>query len=102
MKTPVGLYLAPFIPLGAWSLMTQAGQVLPYFDCDQRRSWTMVAGAVSVVLAVIAVTWGILDCRVAQGKQRSIAYLSCAAGTLFTFALVLQGASTVLVNPCEQ
>lgn len=92
-----GLYLPP----AAWAINTQLGQILPYGDCSAGARWTSL---VAFITATAAIGGAIVSQRFgAAMASRTALFLSRLAflfGLCFAFALVLQGAATVLVNPC--
>lgn len=102
MRSFAAQYFPLLVPLSVWGLVTQAGQILPYIDCQRYSSWTTAACASAVIVASVAVISGLLIFRFAKAHERLVGYLCCAAGLLFTFALTLQGAASMLVNPCER
>jgi hypothetical protein len=90
----------------AWAANTQLGEILPSSDCYGRVRLAAITsfGAAIIVLACSAVSWR-LDSRPSVGDDRSLpfsAQLSALAGLVFTFALVMQGAASLMVNACER
>jgi len=93
----------------AWACSTQLGQILPYVDCGRRLS-LLVLSAFS--LAEISLVGAYLSwcCRTAPqslgttGAETRLfsQHLSALMGVLFGFALLLQGAATIVLNPCER
>ncbi|MDR6758638.1 hypothetical protein J2Y48_003946 [Mycoplana sp. BE70] len=92
-----GLYLPP----AAWAVNTQLGQILPYGDCSAGARWTAFAAFIAAIVAVSGVI--VSQRATAATVSRTVLFLGRIAfllGLSFAFALVLQGAATVLVNPC--
>ena len=92
-----------------WACSTQLGQILPYVDCE-RRLPLLALSAFS--LAAISVVGAYLSwyCRTTPpglgttGSETRLfsQHLSALMGVLFGFALLLQGAATIVLNPCER
>lgn len=92
-----GLLFAP----ASWVLNTQIGQITPYLDCDSSVSWTAIASTV-LLLASAA---GILAARnTAQpaGPWQFIIDVGVMLALAFIFALLMQEAASVLLNPCQR
>lgn len=90
-----------FAPL-AWAISTAIGQVMPYMDCRMGRQCSMMATALLSLLAAL----GALTPLTARGKPQTktaefIRMISILAGSAFAFALTMQAAATLLVNPCQ-
>ncbi|MBB3318271.1 hypothetical protein FHT76_005776 [Rhizobium sp. BK176] len=86
--------LPPFL----WALNTQLGLLLPYRDCQLGTDWTLLA-ALAIVAISIATTIALrrrATSRIGIFGSRSEVLL----GMSFTFALILQGAAAVLLDPC--
>ncbi|MCJ2877216.1 hypothetical protein JUM41_23465 [Rhizobium pusense] len=94
-----GLFGGPLI----WAFNTQLGQILPAVDCGSRTGFTAVAAFLS---AGIAVTCGVLSERGRSFTASRMAMFLMSLGVLvalvFAFALLLQGAATLLLNPCAR
>ncbi|MCZ4091332.1 hypothetical protein [Sinorhizobium psoraleae] len=92
-----GLLLAP----GAWAINTELAQILPYVDCGAGTSWSVVASFGAAILALAGAL--VSHRRFAQSEPRTklfIARLNVLVGLAFAFALLLQGAATMLLDPC--
>jgi len=89
-----------------WAANTQLGQILPTSDCIGTARLLAIlsfAGAL-VVLACSAVSWS-LDSRPSIGDDRSLPFaarLSALAALVFTFALLMQGAASLVLSGCER
>lgn len=92
-----GLFFAPM----AWLINTQLGQILPAADCADRMSVTAVAAFGS---AAVAAACAVLSQRSSgAGVSRLsgfVASVSTLTALIFAFALLLQGAASVLLSPC--
>jgi len=92
-----GLIVSP----GAWAASTQLGQILPYRDCGSGGTWT---GAMAFAAAAIAAGAAFLSWQqknqVISRPRRAMTYVAAYSGFSFAFALILQGAATLLLSPC--
>jgi len=94
-----GLVMAPIV----WAVNMQLGQILPHVDCRLGLSWTTIAtlGAAFIAVGTLLLTY--LSKRADSSRDGLfIARLSLMTGAAFAFALVLQGAATLLLSPCER
>jgi hypothetical protein len=90
----------------AWAANTQIGEILPPADCssDVRRSAIISFVAAAIVLASGGISWR-LDSRPSVGDDRSLPFasrLSAMAALVFTFALLMQGAASLVLSGCER
>jgi hypothetical protein len=94
----------------AWALNTQLGQILPYLECDIRLP---LLAAISALLAVFSLAAALVSWlgNGAPAEQATsyrihtedfITGLSAFAGAMFAFALVLQGASSLVLSGCQR
>jgi hypothetical protein len=86
----------------AWALSTQLGQITPYIDCRQNIAWT--AGSCGVFLAV-SIAGVMVSRALSTGTAKSERFIADAGflvALAFVFALSLQGAATVLLDPCQR
>jgi len=92
-----GLTLSP----AAWAVSSQLGQILPYADCGGGTAWTVFAAFVATALAVAG---AVLSWPGHQSTESRSALFISKVGILlgfgFAFALFLQGAAALLLNPC--
>lgn len=88
---------------GAWAINTQLGQILPHVDCASSTGWTAVAAFAATVLALTGVLISRDDSiSTASRTKLFISWLNVLLGLTFAFALVLQGAATLLLSGCER
>jgi hypothetical protein len=89
----------------AWLLNTQLGQILPYLQCETRLP--LLAG-VSLTLALLSLgaagfSWRGGAAPIAKRSgARFTTELSGLVGALFAFAVILQGASSLVLTGCER
>lgn len=94
-----GLILAP----AAWTVNTQLGQILPYVDCAGGMMFTAGASFVAALLATVGTLVSYRACSAATSRRRMFAAsLGLLTGASFAFAIFLQGAASLLLNPCER
>ncbi|MBY3179521.1 hypothetical protein HFO55_32790 [Rhizobium leguminosarum] len=94
-----GLTLSP----AAWAISSQLGQMLPYADCDMGTGWTTFATFLASALAVAGALISLQShVSTASRSARFISKVGVLFGSSFAFALLLQGAATLLLNPCAR
>jgi hypothetical protein len=90
-------------PPAAWAANTQLGQILPHADC---AAGIMSAAIVSFGAALLAMTGTLMSYRAhAASVSRRMLFLSRLSlmmGAAFVFALLLQGAATLLLDACAR
>lgn len=82
-----------------WAATTQLGLVLPNLDCARQSVWTVVSVAV-VELALIAIV-SFVSVGANKVSSRRDIFLAVGATGIFMFAIMPQGAASVLLNACE-
>lgn len=92
-----GMIVAP----SAWVATMQAGQILPYLDCQGRVSWSLVAVSLAAVVSVVGVGISYYQMRHDAAISFFVSSLGVGIGLAFTFAIFLQGAAVLLVSPCQ-
>jgi hypothetical protein len=98
-KDYAGMTAAP----AAWAAATQLGQILPYADCVQQMSYSLIVVAAGLAVALAGVVVSYVGQNGTDGRTRVFAgRLSIGIGLAFAFALVLQGAATLLLSPCQR
>jgi hypothetical protein len=99
---------APWIALGVaaavWAANMQAGQILPYPECETGFPWTAIT---SWLAALIAIAAAILGWRAGKpegvaSEKPAVTRVAPAAGLLFAFALILQGVAALVISACER
>jgi hypothetical protein len=102
MSWGLGRYAGPVLPPTAWAINTQLGQILPYTDCNSGISWTSIGAIAAIVVAAA----GILACYGVSGQTSRtgvfVGRVSLFFGLTLSFALFLQAAAALLVNPCAR
>lgn len=99
-----GLTLSPL----AWACSTQLGQILPYVDCERRLPFLAISTFFLSVVALAGayLSWsartGTVAGHIAADTRLFLERVSALAGLLFTFALLLQGAATLVLSGCER
>lgn len=92
-----------FLAPGAWAINTQLGQMLPYVDCASNTGWTAFATLAATLLALTGVFLSRDDgSSTASRTKLFVSRLNVLLGLAFVFALVLQGAATLLLSTCER
>ena len=87
-----------------WALSTQLGQILPYAECGARIRASTLFAAIAMVLTLGSawLSWrGAAGLR-GQQAMRFTGQLGALMGLLFAFALLLQGAATLVISACER
>ncbi|MCA1408746.1 hypothetical protein I6F26_08255 [Ensifer sp. IC3342] len=101
MSTGIAKYAGLLLAPGAWAINTQLGQILPYVDCGAGVSWSTVASFVAVAVAFAGTV--VSHARFGPSEARTnlfVAKLNVLAGLAFVFALLMQGAAAMLLDPC--
>jgi hypothetical protein len=90
---------------GIWAINTQLGEILPYVDCVAPVSWSAIVSFISVafVLCAAAISWrGANDSATADPTMRFVGSVSGLAALMFSFALAIQGAASLVLSGCER
>ncbi len=90
-----GLFVTPAV----WSIGTELGLIVPYHDCATGSVW-QTAASVILLLGGIATTLISLSKIPTNAISSFIARASFYGGLIFSFALALQLAASILVDPC--
>jgi hypothetical protein len=93
----------------AWSINTQWGQIAPYADCASRLPTAALisfAGASVALLGSISSWHSQSFVRHPNNEPatvwRFVGLVSALAALIFAFALAMQGAASLIVNPCDR
>jgi hypothetical protein len=78
----------------------QAGQILPYVDCDRPANGTPDTAMLTAGLALLAAAVSLAGRTRLAGTYRFVACLGGLMALVFGFALLLQSAATVILDPC--
>ncbi len=92
---------ALFLPPLVWAVSLQMGEIMPYADCSRGTSLTSaIAIAASACAALGCITLWRIRARALRAPVCFLDHAGLAVGLVFTFALLLQGAATLLIDPC--
>jgi hypothetical protein len=96
---PFGLIASPAL----WALTTQAGQILPYPDCAHHIRFSAL---LALLCALGSLGSGYVSWRstIEPGPRPFgfLATLAALAALVFAFAILLQGASGLILSGCER
>lgn len=103
-----GLVLPPLL----WAASTEAGQILPYAECGTFKyaaATSFAAAALSLATAFLSwqtvrrnATDASLGVTAFPASFSFVGLLSGLNGAMFAFALLLQGASSLVLTGCER
>lgn len=100
-RKPVSALSGLLVSPALWVANSQAGLILPPLECHAELGLAPIA---SFVLALVSAMSASCSFAVIGGTaprlRRFIALASGLAGLVFTYALLLQGAASVLVDRC--
>jgi hypothetical protein len=94
----VGLAVAPI----AWAATTQLGQILPWRDCAAGSSWTLVSFAAAIALSASGSIFGLGRRQELGTPGEKVGRALQLLEAMFMFAISLQGAAIMLVDPCAR
>jgi hypothetical protein len=95
-------YTGLLVPPLAWAGSTQLGQITPYMDCRQNIPWTAVSCCLLLVISVAGVATSRFIPTPSVKTERFIVDAGFLIALAFVFALALQGAATMLLDPCQR
>lgn len=102
MTKSVLRYAGLAAPPLAWALSTQLGQITPYADCRQGTSLTLMLCAVLLAVSVAGMGLSrIVSTNIAR-PERFVADVGFLLALTSVFALLLQGAASVLLDACQR
>jgi hypothetical protein len=93
-----GLAVSPL----AWAVVTQRGQVTPYIDCRQHLPWTPGFCSALLLISIAGAAASRLAPRPVGRIKRLVVDAGFLIASAFVFALVLQGAASMLLDPCQR
>ena len=96
-----GLVLGP----GIWALNLELGQILPYPECDGGFRTSILVSFLGTGLSVLGafVSYRASSLRSAHGGPNGFwGSVGALLGLIFAFAMLLQGASTLVLTGCER
>jgi hypothetical protein len=103
MSSETARYTSLILPPGAWLMTTQLGQMLPYVDCLEKTHWTAFTAFAAVFLAAGGGLLGWKSYSAAASRTaRFVSGFGIFFGCAIGFALLLQGAASLLLNECER
>lgn len=86
-----------------WAANTQLGEILPYPECRMRIA---LLALTSLALGLGAIGTGLLSWRTRRPADAAVdvflSRLGIMAALLFTFAIALQGAASLVLSGCER
>lgn len=95
-------YAGLLIPPVTWALSTQLGQITPYIDCRQTVSWTAASSGILLVVSIASLATAWATSAGSAKPARFIFDTGFLIALAFVFALSLQGAATMLLDPCQR
>jgi hypothetical protein len=86
----------------AWAVGTQLGQITPYIDCRHQVVWTPAFCAALLLVSIAGAALSRLSPKPVGRAERFIVDAGFLIASAFVFALVLQGAASMLLDPCQR
>lgn len=98
-----GLLIASMV----WMINTQAGQILPYLDCQHQARYSAILSFVGAAIACFSgtISWRSVDLiRTSEPRRtwRFVGSIGVLAAMVFAFALSMQGLAGLVLNGCER
>lgn len=100
-----GLWFAPLI----WAVNVQLGPILPYVDCRSQLHTSAIISFIGVALTAMSglVSWQTArrlagDTHAQRGIIGFGSGVSALSACLFTFALLMQAAASMVLTGCEK
>jgi hypothetical protein len=90
------------VPPLAWAVGTQLGQIIPYLDCRRQMVWTPALCSALLLMSIAGAAASRLAPRPVGRTERFVIDAGFLIASTFVFALVLQGAASVLLDPCQR
>ncbi|KAA0687972.1 hypothetical protein DTW90_32990 [Neorhizobium sp. P12A] len=95
-------YCGLVVPPLAWAATTQVGQITPYIDCRQHVPWTAAFCSALLLVSAAGATASRLSQRPVGRTERFVVDAGFLIASAFVFALILQGAASMLLDPCQR
>lgn len=90
------------VPPLAWAVGTQLGQITPYIDCRKHVPWTPALCAALLFVSIAGAAVSHLAPRPVGRTERFVVDGGFLIACAFVFALTLQGAASMLLDPCQR
>ena len=90
------------VPPLAWAVGTQLGQITPYIDCRQQMVWTPAFCSALLLMSIAGAVASRLAPRPVDRTERFVIDAGFVIASAFVFALLLQGAASMLLDPCQR
>ncbi len=89
------------LPPLVWAVSLQMGEIMPYADCGRGSSLTgWIAFAAATFAALGCCMLWLVRTRSLNTNARFVDHVGLITGPVFTFALLMQGAAALLIDPC--
>jgi phosphatidylserine synthase len=85
-----------------WAFNMQFGQIAPYADCVAQRSWSGLVTSAILCVAVAVVLVSSIKLRRMAGIDRFLLLSGCLITSIFSFAVMLQGLASLVIDPCAR
>lgn len=86
----------------AWVANTQLGIALPLQHCAAWGLTATVSTLVSITVAGAGAIIGLVAARRAKGVDRFLSFSGGLISCVFVFALLLEAAATLMIDPCAR
>jgi hypothetical protein len=94
--------LGLLIPLLAWAVVTELGQLTPDLDCRQGLSWASAFCGVFFVFSIASVAASASGWARKGKTQQFVFEVSFLVALLFVVAMSFQEAATMLLDACQR
>jgi len=95
-------YCGLAFPPVAWAVGTQLGQITPYIDCRQHMPWTPAVCGALLLVSIAGTAASRLSPKAVGRAERFLGDGGFLIASAFVFALILQGAASMLLDPCQR
>lgn len=95
-----GILLGP----GIWAVNMELGQILAYPECSGGARFSTLATFLGAALAMLGafLSYRASGLRGGKGPSAFLGSVCALLGCIFAFALLLQGAATLVLTGCER